>query len=87
MPQQQPGRLNARVADPVESPPAQSAGFDGVELHGGNGYLQQQFLANKTNLRTDEVAGACSRGREAGRPGLAKAALCERGATVASEAA
>ncbi|RLN91739.1 hypothetical protein BBJ28_00015280 [Nothophytophthora sp. Chile5] len=32
---------------------AKAAGFDGVELHGGNGYLVDQFLQSCTNLRTD----------------------------------
>ncbi|MFC4070170.1 alkene reductase [Actinoplanes subglobosus] len=34
------------------------AGFDGVEVHGGNGFLVHQFLADNTNLRTDEYGGS-----------------------------
>ncbi|MFG2084908.1 MULTISPECIES: alkene reductase [unclassified Spirillospora] len=33
------------------------AGFDGVELHGANGYLIQQFLADGSNTRTDAYGG------------------------------
>jgi len=33
------------------------AGFDGVELHGGTGYLLVQFLSSRTNQRTDAYGG------------------------------
>jgi N-ethylmaleimide reductase len=34
------------------------ASFDGVELHGANGYLTEQFLNPHTNLRTDRYGGS-----------------------------
>lgn len=37
---------------------ALDAGFDGVELHGANGYLLDQFLRNGSNQRTDQYGGS-----------------------------
>jgi N-ethylmaleimide reductase len=37
---------------------AKAAGFDGVELHGANGYLVDQFLRDGTNTRTDQYGGS-----------------------------
>jgi 2,4-dienoyl-CoA reductase-like NADH-dependent reductase (Old Yellow Enzyme family) len=36
---------------------AQKAGFDGVEVHGANGYLLDQFLQDGSNRRTDDYGG------------------------------
>lgn len=37
---------------------AKDAGFDGVEIHGANGYLLDQFTRSGTNLRTDAYGGS-----------------------------
>lgn len=37
---------------------AKKAGFDGVELHGANGYLLDQFLQSGSNKRTDQYGGS-----------------------------
>jgi N-ethylmaleimide reductase len=37
---------------------AKDAGFDGVEIHGANGYLLEQFLQSNSNLRTDQYGGS-----------------------------
>ena len=36
---------------------ARASGFDGVEVHGANGYLLDQFMRDKTNLRRDDYGG------------------------------
>jgi N-ethylmaleimide reductase len=51
------------VADVIDSfrraaKNALAAGFDGVEIHGANGYLLEQFLQSRTNLRTDRYGGS-----------------------------
>jgi N-ethylmaleimide reductase len=42
----------------VASENAKRAGFDGVEVHGANGYLLDQFLLDGTNKRTDAYGGS-----------------------------
>jgi N-ethylmaleimide reductase len=37
---------------------AMKAGFDGVEIHGANGYLLEQFLQSRSNLRSDQYGGS-----------------------------
>ena len=53
----------AEMSDLVESfrrgaQNAQEAGFDGVELHGANGYLLDQFLQESANQRSDGYGGS-----------------------------
>lgn len=40
---------------------AMRAGFDGVEIHGGNGYLLDQFLRTTSNHRTDAYGGSIAK--------------------------
>lgn len=70
---------------------AQAAGFDGVEIHGANGYLLDQFLQDSSNKRTDnyggsvqnrarlhlEVTDACLSVWGAGRVGMHLAPRCD----------
>jgi N-ethylmaleimide reductase len=51
-------QIAATVADFADAARnAVAAGFDGVEVHGANGYLLHQFLATNANQRTDQWGG------------------------------
>jgi len=51
--------IKKQIADYVNAAKlaVKECGFDGVELHGGNGYLPEQFLSSNINTRTDEYGG------------------------------
>lgn len=51
--------ISGIVADfKVGAENAKAAGFDGVEVHGANGYLLDQFLQDGSNVRTDQYGGS-----------------------------
>jgi N-ethylmaleimide reductase len=50
---------------------AKEAGFDGVEIHGANGYLLDQFQRDGSNRRTDAYGGSRESGNEVIESGLA----------------
>jgi N-ethylmaleimide reductase len=56
-----------------------AAGFDGVELHGANGYLIQQFLSTSSNVRSDAWGGSIE-GRNRFAVEVAKAVAAAIGA-------
>lgn len=52
-------KIKQTIADFVQAATfaVQECGFDGVEVHGGNGYLPEQFLSSNVNKRTDDYGG------------------------------
>ena len=51
--------MQARLSRAAErQSDAQAAGFDGVQVHGANGYLLDQFLQDGSNQRTDAYGGS-----------------------------
>ncbi|PTD09462.1 12-oxophytodienoate reductase 2 [Fusarium culmorum] len=52
-------KIKSTIGDYVNAAKnAIEAGFDGVEVHGGNGYLPEQFLSSNINKRTDHYGGS-----------------------------
>ena len=59
-----PGEIRTTIADFARSAAlAKQAGYDGVEIMGSEGYLINQFLAPRTNRRTDEWGGTAQNRR------------------------
>jgi len=55
----EPHEIESVIAEFVQAAEnAIAAGFDGIELHGANGYLVEQFLNPSTNRRTDSYGGS-----------------------------
>ena len=50
--------LNTKAEFVAAAKKAMEAGFDGVELHGANGYLLEEFLSPVSNLRIDNYGGS-----------------------------
>lgn len=52
--------IKEQIADYVSAARAavEECGFDGIEVHGGNGYLPEQFLSSNINKRTDAYGGS-----------------------------
>ncbi len=50
--------VNTKAEFVASAKNAIEAGFDGVELHGANGYLLEQFLSPVSNIRTDNYGGS-----------------------------
>ena len=50
--------LHAKTEYVAAAENALFAGFDGVELHGANGYLLEEFLSPISNIRTDQYGGS-----------------------------
>ncbi|RDW89588.1 FMN-linked oxidoreductase-4 [Coleophoma cylindrospora] len=52
--------IQRQIGDYVKAAKAavEECGFDGVEVHGGNGYLPEQFLSSNINTRTDDYGGS-----------------------------
>ena len=50
--------LHAKTEYVAAAENALFAGFDGVELHGANGYLLEEFLSPVSNIRTDQYGGS-----------------------------